>query len=175
MDHISRGKWWKVITFDCLIRYNEIQFIIQNAIDNNLPVFDWPYRKPGIPSKCSHHLRTHRYHQLRPFNWRSLHPRLPTNRRLLSLFMAWYFVPNKGVMFMTLTSTSNYDTLIFNRATTSGSGVYSVTANDYYVSPGRPNTLMIDTMTSNDQTTTSTTDSSTFTLTFPRTTSSTNG
>ena len=76
---------------------------------------------------------------------------------------------------MTLTSTSNYDTLIFNRATTSGSGVYSVTANDYYVSPGRPNTLMIDTMTSNDQTTTSTTDSSTFTLTFPRTTSSTNG
>lgn len=78
-------------------------------------------------------------------------------------------------MFMTLTSTSNYDTLIFQRGTTSNSGAYAISVRDYYISPGRPDTLMIDTMTSNDQTATSTTDSSTFTLTFPRTTGSTNG
>ena len=80
-----------------------------------------------------------------------------------------------GVMFMSLTSTSNYDTLVVQRSTTPNAGMYTCTLGDYYVSLGRSSTLQIDTTTSNDQTVTSTSDSSTFTLTFPRTTGTTNG
>ena len=78
-------------------------------------------------------------------------------------------------MFQTLTSTNNYDTLIIQRSTSQASGVYTCTVGDYYVSSGRPTVLQTDTMTSNDKTTTSTSNSSTFSISFPRTTGSTNG
>ena len=78
-------------------------------------------------------------------------------------------------MFQTLTSTNNYDTIVIQRSTTQNAGVYTCTVSDYYVSSGRPTVLQSDTMTSNDKTVTSTSNSSTLTISFPRTTGTTNG
>ena len=64
---------------------------------------------------------------------------------------------------------------MLERAASPSSGVYGCTVQDYYVSSGRPTVLQIDSMTSMDKTSTSTTNSGAFTLTFPRTTGSTNG
>lgn len=80
-----------------------------------------------------------------------------------------------GVMFMTLTSYSNYDVLIFQRSSTPSSGAYAVSVNDYYVSSGRPSSLMTDSVTSMDLQASNTTSSGTFTLSMYRTKGNTNG
>ena len=63
---------------------------------------------------------------------------------------------------MTPTSFSNYDTLILKRSTTPSNGVYTCTIADYYISSGRPKTLMKDSITSLDKTVTSSSTSSYF-------------
>lgn len=63
---------------------------------------------------------------------------------------------------MTLTSFSNYDTLILQRSKNPSNGVYTCSIGDYYISSGRPNTLMKDRITSLDQILTSSSSGSYF-------------
>lgn len=65
--------------------------------------------------------------------------------------------------------------MILQRSSTPSAGVYTCTVSDYYISSGRPTTLMSDTMTSMDYTTTSSSNTSAYSLTFPRTKGNTNG
>lgn len=76
---------------------------------------------------------------------------------------------------MTPTSFSNYDTLILKRSSTPSNGVYTCSIGDYYISSGRPNTLMKDRITSLDKIITSSATSSYFELLFPRTLGNTSG
>jgi hypothetical protein len=89
--------------------------------------------------------------------------------------MARYAHNNLGIMFMTATSYSNYDTLILQRSAQQNGGLYTCSIKDYYVSTGRPNSLMSDTITNMDQVVTSSSKSNYFTLTMPRTVGNTNG
>lgn len=76
---------------------------------------------------------------------------------------------------MGLTSSNNYDTLILQRWLTPSNGLYSCSVSDYYISAGRPDSLVSDSITNMDQMVTSTSNTSVFTLTFPRTRGNTNG
>jgi hypothetical protein len=76
---------------------------------------------------------------------------------------------------MTLTSNSNYDVLIFKRATTSNGGVYECSVSDYYAASGRPDNLMADTINNMDKQVTETSDTNHFHLQMYRTKGNTNG
>lgn len=76
---------------------------------------------------------------------------------------------------MTMTSTNNYDALVLQRSATPSSGVYTCSIQDFYISSGQPNVLKSDTLTSLDKTMTSTSSSSAFQLTIPRTLGNMNG
>lgn len=131
--------------------------------------------QPGLAEKRPHNIRTGGQHELHTHDGRSGSARIHYQDRIQLLLLARYCFTNAGVMFMTLTSTSNYDTLILQRSATQSSGVYTTTVSDYYVSSGRQGTLMSDTLTSFDLTTSSSSTSSEFVLTYPRTKSNTNG
>jgi hypothetical protein len=87
----------------------------------------------------------------------------------------WYFAINVGVKFMTPTSNLNYDILIFKRSTTSNAGMYECSVSDYYVSEGRQENLMADTINNMDKQVTSQSDSNHFYLEMYRTKGNTTG
>ena len=76
---------------------------------------------------------------------------------------------------MTPTYTNNYDVLILQRSANQSGGVYACTVADYYLSPGRPTTLMTDSITNMDLTVAQSSSSSAYSLTFPRTIANTSG
>jgi hypothetical protein len=76
---------------------------------------------------------------------------------------------------MTPTSGSNYDTLILQRSATPSGGLYTCTIQDFYIASGRPTVLMSDRITSLDKVVTSTSNTSAYQLTLPRTIGNTSG
>lgn len=76
---------------------------------------------------------------------------------------------------MQTTSASNYDTLVVQRTTTSNGGVYTCTISDYYISSGRPDTLMSDRITNMDRSNTTNSNSNYFEITIARTLGNTSG
>ena len=55
-----------------------------------------------------------------------------------------------GIKFMSKTSNSNFDVMIIERKRNPG-GVYETTASDYFVSSGRPDKLISDSVNSMDK------------------------
>lgn len=76
---------------------------------------------------------------------------------------------------MSATSGSNYDTLVIQRSSSASGGAYGCWMEDYYIASGRPTVLMSDRITSMDQIVTSSSNSSTYQLTLPRTLGNTSG
>lgn len=76
---------------------------------------------------------------------------------------------------MTPTSSSNYDALVLQRSATPSSGVYTCSIQDFYISSGRPGVLMSDGITSLDKILTTSSVSSYFSISMPRTLGNTSG
>lgn len=76
---------------------------------------------------------------------------------------------------MTPTSTSNYDALVLQRSALPSSGVYTCSIQDFYISAGRPGVLMSDGITSLDKIITTSSVSSYFSISMPRTLGNTSG
>lgn len=145
--------------------------------ENNIitPTGSLHSQQPVVSTKRLHQLRLTGHSQLRAHHWRNSHTRLHLHSRLRSLFLVRYQTIYPGIMFMTPTSSSNYDTLILQRSANSSAGLYTCSIKDYYVATGRPTNLMNDTITNTDQVVTTTANTSYFSITMPRTLGNTNG
>ena len=76
---------------------------------------------------------------------------------------------------MELTSSLNYDALVFKRSTISNGGLYECSVSDYYISSSNPSALLSDTINNMDKQVTSLSASNHYFLEIYRTLGNTNG